>query len=101
MYHFADYGRKMDLINNDPNVSVDNPCAETPDFCTITLMGQLTKVTSSRGRSRQAPRYTADQRVGRRMSHEAWLHRSDMETTSRNWCKLEAMTLHEVPWLIT
>jgi nitroimidazol reductase NimA-like FMN-containing flavoprotein (pyridoxamine 5'-phosphate oxidase superfamily) len=47
-FHFADYGRKMDLIADDPNVSVevDNFCGDTPDFCTITLMGKLTKVTS-------------------------------------------------------
>jgi uncharacterized protein len=48
-FHFADYGRKMDLIAKDPNVSVevDNFCNDTPSFSTITLMGRLAKVTDS------------------------------------------------------
>jgi uncharacterized protein len=48
-FHFADYGRKMDLIAKDPNVSVevDNFCSETTSFSTITLMGRLAKVTDS------------------------------------------------------
>jgi nitroimidazol reductase NimA-like FMN-containing flavoprotein (pyridoxamine 5'-phosphate oxidase superfamily) len=47
-FHFADYGRKMDLIANDPNVSVevDNFCGESSSFCTITLMGKLARVTN-------------------------------------------------------
>lgn len=46
-FHFADYGRKMDLISRNPQVSVqiDNFCAGAPDFDTITLMGELEKVT--------------------------------------------------------
>jgi nitroimidazol reductase NimA-like FMN-containing flavoprotein (pyridoxamine 5'-phosphate oxidase superfamily) len=46
-FHFADYGRKMDLIRSDPHVTVeiDNFCEGTRDFYTITLMGQLEKVT--------------------------------------------------------
>jgi len=46
-FHFADYGRKMDLIADDPNVSVevDNFCSDTSSFCTITMMGRLVKVT--------------------------------------------------------
>jgi len=48
-FHFADYGRKMDLIAKDPNVSVevDNFCNDTTSFSTITLMGRLAKVTDS------------------------------------------------------
>ena len=48
-FHFADYGRKMDLIANDPNVSVevDNFCSDTTNFSTVTLMGRLAKVTDS------------------------------------------------------
>lgn len=46
-FHLADYGRKMDLIKRDPHVSVeiDNFCNGTGDFATITLMGQIKKVT--------------------------------------------------------
>jgi nitroimidazol reductase NimA-like FMN-containing flavoprotein (pyridoxamine 5'-phosphate oxidase superfamily) len=47
-FHFADYGRKMDMIKKNPDVSVeiDNFCAEQTHFCTLTLMGRLKKVTS-------------------------------------------------------
>jgi uncharacterized protein len=46
-FHFADYGRKMGLIEKDANVSVevDNFCSGTASFCTITLMGRLARVT--------------------------------------------------------
>ncbi len=46
-FHFADYGRKMDLIRRDPHVSVemDNFCEGASDFDTITLMGRLEMVT--------------------------------------------------------
>lgn len=46
-FHFADYGRKMDLISSDPNVSVevDNFCERASSYGTITLMGTLKKVT--------------------------------------------------------
>ncbi len=97
-FHFADYGRKMDLINNDPNVSVevDNFCAETPDFCTITLMGQLTKVTSKAEKEQagRALRDTADQRGGaKNVAARHGFTDLDMETlTSRKSAvyKLEA-----------
>lgn len=67
-FHFADYGRKMDLIANDPNVSVevDNFCGDTPNFCTITLMGRLAKVTSraEKETAAKALRDSADERGG-------------------------------------
>ncbi len=67
-FHFADYGRKMDLIKENPNVSVevDNFCSDTPNFCTITLMGELTKVTSKaeKERAAKALKDSADQRGG-------------------------------------
>ncbi|OPY28051.1 MAG: Pyridoxamine 5'-phosphate oxidase [Methanocella sp. PtaU1.Bin125] len=67
-FHFADYGRKMDLIKNDPHVSVevDDFCAEVPNFSTITLMGELVKVTSKAEKERAARdlRDTAEQRGG-------------------------------------
>jgi nitroimidazol reductase NimA-like FMN-containing flavoprotein (pyridoxamine 5'-phosphate oxidase superfamily) len=46
-FHFADYGRKMDMIQRNPGVSVevDNFCEGAPEFHTITLMGRLDKVT--------------------------------------------------------
>lgn len=48
-FHFADYGRKMDLIKEDPNVSIeiDNFCSDTSSYCTVTIMGRLIKVTKS------------------------------------------------------
>jgi hypothetical protein len=55
-FHFADYGRKMDLIRDDPHVSVeiDNFCEAAPDFMTITLMGQLAPVTRKGEKERAA-----------------------------------------------
>jgi uncharacterized protein len=47
-FHLADYGRKMEMIKRDPHVSVeiDNFCNSTGDFATITLMGQIKRVTN-------------------------------------------------------
>jgi hypothetical protein len=55
-FHFADYGRKMDLLGKDPNVSVelDNFCEGAPDFETITLMGRLARVTDRAEKERAA-----------------------------------------------
>lgn len=67
-FHFAGYGRKMDLIKRDPNVSVmiDNFCDGVRDFETIMLIGQLEMVTDSVESSRAAKALvdTADARGG-------------------------------------
>ncbi len=71
-FHFADYGRKMDLIAKDPNVSVevDNFCAGSSagSFCTITLMGRLIKVTgrAEKEKAARALLDSADERGGAR-----------------------------------
>ncbi len=67
-FHFADYGRKMDLIMDNPEVSVeiDDFCGEQPGFCTLTLMGQLKKVTNREEKEMAARELvdTADERGG-------------------------------------
>ncbi len=67
-FHFADYGRKMDLIAKDPNVSVevDDFCSDRSSSSTITLMGRLARVTDSdeKKTAAKALRESADQRGG-------------------------------------
>jgi len=97
-FHLADYGRKMDLIADDPNVSVevDNFCGDKSPFCTISLMGRPKKVTSKaeREKTAQALLDTANERGG--MKNVAARHgvtSLNMDTlTSRNSVvyKLEA-----------
>lgn len=88
-FHFADYGRKMNLIKDDPNVSVevDNFCNSTSSFCTITLMGQLTKVTgkAEKEKAARALRDSADQRGGaKNVATRHGFNNLDMDTlTSR------------------
>lgn len=55
-FHFADYGRKMELIKKNPNVSIelDNFCEGATSFETITLMGRLEKVTSPEEKKKAA-----------------------------------------------
>jgi nitroimidazol reductase NimA-like FMN-containing flavoprotein (pyridoxamine 5'-phosphate oxidase superfamily) len=55
-FHFADYGRKMDLIKKDPHVSIeiDDFCVGATTFSTITLMGQLEKEANSEQKKRAA-----------------------------------------------
>jgi nitroimidazol reductase NimA-like FMN-containing flavoprotein (pyridoxamine 5'-phosphate oxidase superfamily) len=69
-FHFADYGRKMELIADDPHVSVevDNFCRDMSDFCTITLMGRLAKVTdrAEKETATYALRDSADERGGKK-----------------------------------
>ncbi|WP_424359368.1 pyridoxamine 5'-phosphate oxidase family protein [Methanocella sp. MCL-LM] len=69
-FHFADYGRKMDLIRSNPSVSVevDNLCEDTPDFDTVLLMGKLELVTDSEEQERVAKALinSADERGGER-----------------------------------
>ncbi len=69
-FHFADYGRKMDLIKDDPNVSieVDNFCGGGSSYCTITMMGRLVKVTKAAEKEKAARALldTADDRGGAR-----------------------------------
>jgi nitroimidazol reductase NimA-like FMN-containing flavoprotein (pyridoxamine 5'-phosphate oxidase superfamily) len=67
-FHFADYGRKMELIEMDPNVSVmiDNFCGAAGDFDTVMLAGRLERVTGGDERARvaQALADSAGQRGG-------------------------------------
>lgn len=69
-FHFADYGRKMDLIRNNPNVSVeiDNFCEGAPDFDTVLLMGKLELVTDSEEQKKVAEALlsSTDERGGER-----------------------------------
>jgi nitroimidazol reductase NimA-like FMN-containing flavoprotein (pyridoxamine 5'-phosphate oxidase superfamily) len=69
-FHFADYGRKMDLIEKDPNVSVmiDNLCGASGDFDTVMLAGRLERVTDKDEMTRvaQALVSTANDRGGAR-----------------------------------
>ena len=53
-FHFADYGRKMYLIDNHPDVSVeiDNFMEGANHFDTITLMGRLQKITDKAEKDR-------------------------------------------------
>lgn len=45
-FHFADYGKKMDLFKKDPQVSVevDRYNKDITDYESVTLMGTLVKV---------------------------------------------------------
>ncbi len=45
-FHFADYGKKMDLFKKDPHVSVevDRYNKDITDYESVTLMGTLMKV---------------------------------------------------------
>lgn len=54
-FHFADYGRKMDLIRKSPNVSVevDRFDEDLTDYESVTLMGKLVAVRDS-GEKEQA-----------------------------------------------
>ena len=67
-FHFADYGRKMDLIRKDPHVGVevDNFCAGSPDFKTVSLRGRLARVTDEAEKQRAARQLlsSADERGG-------------------------------------
>jgi uncharacterized protein len=69
-FHFADYGRKMDLIAKDPNVSVevDDFCSDRSSSSTITLMGRLVRVTTSdeKKTAAKALQESAGQRGGTR-----------------------------------
>ncbi len=46
-FHFADYGKKMDLFKKDPHVSVevDRYNKDITDYESVTLMGTLVKVS--------------------------------------------------------
>jgi nitroimidazol reductase NimA-like FMN-containing flavoprotein (pyridoxamine 5'-phosphate oxidase superfamily) len=46
-FHFANYGRKMELFKKDPHVSVevDRFNSDITDYESVTLMGTLTNVT--------------------------------------------------------
>jgi nitroimidazol reductase NimA-like FMN-containing flavoprotein (pyridoxamine 5'-phosphate oxidase superfamily) len=46
-FHFARYGKKMDLFEKDPHVSVevDRYNEDITEYESVTLMGRLTKVT--------------------------------------------------------
>lgn len=53
-FHFAKYGKKIDLINRDPHVSVevDQYNNDVSKYCSVTLMGTLAKVTDPGERQR-------------------------------------------------
>jgi uncharacterized protein len=99
-FHFADYGRKMDLIAKDPNVSVevDNFCSGESSYCTITVMGRLARVTepAEKEMAAKALRNNADERGGaRNVAARHGFNNLDMATlTSRKSAvyKLEADT---------
>lgn len=46
-FHFANYGKKIRLFENDPHVSVevDKYNEDVSKYCSVTLMGRLVKVT--------------------------------------------------------
>jgi uncharacterized protein len=53
-FHFADYGRKMELLAKDPNVSVelDTYNKSRTKYMNATLMGKLVKVTGAAEKKR-------------------------------------------------
>jgi nitroimidazol reductase NimA-like FMN-containing flavoprotein (pyridoxamine 5'-phosphate oxidase superfamily) len=55
-FHFADYGRKMDLIRKDPNVSVelDSYNKGVTKYQNATFMGKLGLVTDAAEKKRAA-----------------------------------------------
>lgn len=55
-FHFADYGRKMDLIRKDPNVSVelDSYNKSVTKYQNATFMGKLAPVTDAAEKKRAA-----------------------------------------------
>jgi nitroimidazol reductase NimA-like FMN-containing flavoprotein (pyridoxamine 5'-phosphate oxidase superfamily) len=84
-FHLADYGRKMDLIKENPDVSVevDNFCNNSPNYCTVTLMGRLVKVTGKSEKERAARELieTANERGGAaNVAARHGFNRLDMDT---------------------
>ncbi len=49
-FHFANYGKKIQLFENDPHVSVevDKYNTDVSKYCSVTMMGRLVKVTDPR-----------------------------------------------------
>ncbi len=49
-FHFASYGKKMDLFEKDPHVSVevDRYNEDITEYESVTLMGKLTRVSDAR-----------------------------------------------------
>ena len=69
-FHFANYGRKVDLFRNDPHVSVevDRFNDDITEYESVTLMGTLVEVTDpgEKKMASEALLGTIDSRGGRR-----------------------------------
>jgi nitroimidazol reductase NimA-like FMN-containing flavoprotein (pyridoxamine 5'-phosphate oxidase superfamily) len=53
-FHFANYGKKIQLFDNDPHVSVevDKYNEDVSKYCSVTLMGRLVKVSDQQEKNR-------------------------------------------------
>jgi uncharacterized protein len=73
-FHFADYGRKMDLYRRSPYVSVEVDLydGDVTHYKSVTLMGKLQKVTDKGERDRVADALLAS--IGGSMENVAARH---------------------------
>ncbi len=75
-FHFANYGKKIQLFENDPHVSVevDKYNADVSKYCSVTLMGRLVKVTDREEKKKVSEALMNRIDVGRGESNVAARH---------------------------